>query len=211
MHLKSTIGKEEKMSADEPNVVSEFLANVADSKSAYKNTIQKIKLVKGRKNFDVDPMVDKDLFYLLKKKHPDYGRNIGMHRYNKGNNEFENVRSSLVIVPDIGEDYEFGLQQTKSKIIDKKKSLIASLNIKGKKSVEDILVQAKNIKLNWMIFISYIALLIIFALAIVSNIYLTKFLSLISIRIKLIDQSYKRLIDEQVIILISKEILLVQK
>jgi len=213
VHLRSTPGKEEKKSTfalENTDVVSEFLANVTDSTSIYtKDVAQRLKTITARINFVVNHLIDKELFNLLKKDHRDHGKDIVIYRYNKNNDIFENVKNTTAMGLEIDEEYESASRQTRNRFMDKKKTLLASLNIKGKKSVEDILTQTKNTKLSWTIFISYLALLTIFVLAMVDHIYLTKFLNLISNRIRLIDESYLRLMHEQVALLISKELLLV--
>lgn len=200
--------REEELVLEDADILNEFFGRAKNCSSAFmKTAFQRLKLLAERKSLDLDPMADKDLCCLISRQVHDYGKSVTTYRYVKG--EYEDVKNSFTVSPNIDDDYELGSRRPKDKQIEKKKSLIASLNIKGRKSIEDLLLQAKNTKLRWTCVSSYLSLLTVFALAIVGYIFLTQFLSLVSSRVKLVDESYQRLVYVQVVFLDAKEMTLV--
>lgn len=168
----------------------------------------------GEPSSVANSILNENLAKLLMKQCTDYGQDIKTYRIgDKG--IFDEVKDQPLQVLLMGgevhqeyltdEDFESGKTNT-----DKKATFLIANNIKGRKSLENALIQGKKRELKWIAVFAYLLFAALFSLSIVNYIYLTDFFDSIKLRVKLIDLSYSRIIYELSIMYNVRELYLIK-
>ena len=147
---------------------------------------------------------------LLKKQKIGYGSNVRTCRLIKDMIEDVDENSQPFLLTNMDGDLD-GVTKKGKSTIDKRSAFLLSSNIKGRKSLENMLVQGKKTELNWIILCSYMTILMIFVLSIVNYVYVKKFFDEISKRINLINISYQRVIYQQIVMFNAREIIVLKE
>ena len=149
-------------------------------------------LLESRNEYNL--IFNKELMHLLEKDFAAYASSITTYRIlgdetievNENNNE-------LNLFNEDSDDLSNKNNRTKQ-IIDKKNEMLMSMNVKGKRSLERILIQGKKTYLLFIYLASYLLFGILFALAIMNFIYIVEFFTEIDNKLYLVGLSYRRIV-----------------
>jgi len=164
--------------------------------------IQNMIKVLNSKEMNVEDLkINKELKDLLKKDYIDYKEKVRTYRL---------IGDEMIYIDDNNIDVDLLLDDSENEvahkitnrvqqIMNKKSLLLFSANIKGKRSLENTLVQDEKIKLKLTYLGSYLLFVALFILTIVSYIFLRSFLDELLQKMQVVNSSYERIIYGQVI------------